>query len=204
VAALLLETQPALSPAAVAGALESTAVDMGPPGFDFDTGFGFIQADAALRAIAGPGLSLELTLDRHTAAPGDPVQATLTVTNPGPALVQDFYFVVLVPPELAPSLGCPSGAAVVFAAGATDNLEVRCPATDSPQAYPKLAGGVTIPASLPATAVPGFLDLAWPPGLPEGTYTFAVFTTAPGAFGDGIVGLADVVVSAQDQLEASP
>lgn len=204
VAALLLDKQPSLPPAALYSILETTAVDMGPPGFDFDSGFGLIQADAALRALLGPGLSLALALNRHTASPGDLVQATLTLTNPGPAIVQDFYFVILVPPALSPSVGCPIGSAVVFASGSTANLTVRCPAATSPQNFPALAKGVTIPAGLPPTPVGAFFSAPWPSGLPPGTYTFGVFTTAPNAFADGIVAPTDVAVSAQDQLQGSP
>jgi hypothetical protein len=51
VAALLLEAVPTLTPILVYSALESTAIDMGSPGFDNDSGFGFIQADLALASI---------------------------------------------------------------------------------------------------------------------------------------------------------
>ena len=60
VAALMLEVSPALSPAAQYLALESTAIDMDDPatggfdvGFDYGTGFGLIDAVAAIGAI-GP------------------------------------------------------------------------------------------------------------------------------------------------------
>ena len=203
VAALLLEKVPDLAPAPLLSILESTAADMGAPGFDFDSGFGLIQADAALRAALGPGLSLEITLNRHTVSPGEVVEATLTVTNPGPAITQDFYFVILVPPALAPALGCASGNAAAFASGAATNLVVRCPATNPPQSFPALAKGVTVPGSLPATPVPAVFSLPWPDGLPPGTYTFAVFATAPDAFGDGIIGPTDVTVSGQDALQGN-
>lgn len=60
-AALLLDANPALTPAQIYTQLETTAIDMGPPGFDFDTGFGFIQAQSILGAACaappspGPG-----------------------------------------------------------------------------------------------------------------------------------------------------
>ena len=54
VAALMLEVNPSLTPASIYSALEGTAIDMGPAGFDFDSGFGLIQADLAIGAIAGP------------------------------------------------------------------------------------------------------------------------------------------------------
>ena len=43
-----------LPPASVKTTFQKTAIDMDSPGFDFNTGFGFIQADAALRTIANP------------------------------------------------------------------------------------------------------------------------------------------------------
>ena len=60
-AALLLDANPALTPAQIYTQLETTAIDMGPPGFDFDTGFGFIQAQSIVGVAcaapppAGPG-----------------------------------------------------------------------------------------------------------------------------------------------------
>ena len=49
-AALILEAHPNLSPQQVYAALETTAIDMGTPGFDFDSGFGLIDVDAAISA----------------------------------------------------------------------------------------------------------------------------------------------------------
>src|SRR5262249_33345012 len=51
VAALLLQNKPTLTPAQIYKTLENTAIDMGPPGFDNNSGFGLIQADAALDAL---------------------------------------------------------------------------------------------------------------------------------------------------------
>jgi len=55
VAALLLDAQPGATPAQIRTALQSTAIDMGDPGFDFDTGAGLIQADAAIEALLASG-----------------------------------------------------------------------------------------------------------------------------------------------------
>ena len=52
VAALILEAAPTVTPAQVLAALQSTARDMAPAGFDNDSGFGLIQADAALLSLA--------------------------------------------------------------------------------------------------------------------------------------------------------
>jgi len=51
VAALMLQAVPSTIPERVYEVLETTAIDMGPPGFDFDSGFGLIQADQALTTL---------------------------------------------------------------------------------------------------------------------------------------------------------
>jgi subtilisin family serine protease len=51
VAALMLQAVPSTTPQIVYETLETTALDMGPPGFDFDSGFGLIQADKALDTL---------------------------------------------------------------------------------------------------------------------------------------------------------
>jgi Domain of unknown function (DUF4214)/Subtilase family len=48
VAALLLDLKPTLTPTQIYETLEETAINIGAPGFDNDSGFGLIQADAAL------------------------------------------------------------------------------------------------------------------------------------------------------------
>jgi PKD repeat protein len=56
IAALMLDALPNSTPAQVNTALESSAIDMESPGFDFDTGAGLIEADAAISALmAGAG-----------------------------------------------------------------------------------------------------------------------------------------------------
>ena len=84
VAALLLQANPSLAPSSVYAALENSAIDMGTAGFDNDSGFGLVQADAALGFVA-TGLDLALT---GTDAPdpvivGNNVTYTLTVKNRG-------------------------------------------------------------------------------------------------------------------------
>jgi len=55
VAALLLDAQPTASPEQIRNALQSSAIDMASPGFDFDTGAGLIRADAAVSALLSAG-----------------------------------------------------------------------------------------------------------------------------------------------------
>jgi subtilisin family serine protease len=58
VAALMLQAVPSTTPDRVYETLETTTIDIGPPGFDFDSGFGLIQADQALATLvsAAPGV----------------------------------------------------------------------------------------------------------------------------------------------------
>jgi hypothetical protein len=201
VAALMLERQPSLPPSTVYSILENTALDMRTPGFDLDTGFGLIQADAAVRAALGASLSLGLALNRHSASPGDPVQLTLTKTNTGATITQDLYVAVLVPPALSTALGCPAGDAAAFATQ-SGSVVVRCTGSAAPQTFPAFASGMVIAASPTPTTQPGFVSVTWPAGLPPGPYTFAVFTTAPNAFTDGVVGPGDIAAFATDQLQS--
>jgi subtilisin family serine protease len=62
VAALMIEANPTITPEEIGDILASTAIDMGVPGFDFDTGYGFINAQAALErtTIPEPGTVLGL------------------------------------------------------------------------------------------------------------------------------------------------
>ncbi len=54
VAALLKDAEPTLDPDSVYTTLETTAADMGVAGVDFDSGFGFIQADLAVAKVVAP------------------------------------------------------------------------------------------------------------------------------------------------------
>jgi Subtilase family len=51
VAAVMLEALPTTTPHTIYALLELTAIDMGPPRFDFDNGFGLLQADRALAVL---------------------------------------------------------------------------------------------------------------------------------------------------------
>ncbi len=48
-AAQLRQANPALSPAQIYAAMEASAIDMDIPGYDFDTGWGLLEAVGALR-----------------------------------------------------------------------------------------------------------------------------------------------------------
>lgn len=81
VAALLLDADAPLAPAALYAILENTAIDMGPPGFDFETGFGLIQADAAVTSVASAG-SVQLSAATYAVSESGG-NAIVTVTRTG-------------------------------------------------------------------------------------------------------------------------
>ena len=57
VAALMKSAVPSLTATQIYAALQSTAIDQGAAGYDYDTGYGLIQADKALAAVTGIGIS---------------------------------------------------------------------------------------------------------------------------------------------------
>jgi serine protease len=63
VAALVVSIAPQMNGAAVKDLLQKTATDLGPPGFDNDYGWGIVNAEAAIAALAPPqgADSLEVT-----------------------------------------------------------------------------------------------------------------------------------------------
>lgn len=79
VAALILQAQPAATPDQIRSFLQSTAIDMLTSGFDFKSGHGLIQADAALAQATRPpsGSSQNKTLTEDL-----PLPLTLGATDP--------------------------------------------------------------------------------------------------------------------------
>jgi PKD repeat protein len=55
VAALMLDSQPAATPPDIYAAMRSTAVDMNITGFDYDSGYGLLQAHTAIAALVSTG-----------------------------------------------------------------------------------------------------------------------------------------------------
>jgi hypothetical protein len=83
VAALLLEAKSkyyntSLSPDVLRGILQSTALEMNTTGHDIQTGYGFIQADAALLSLASPSPVISLISYDTTIVPGsEPFELTV-------------------------------------------------------------------------------------------------------------------------------
>ncbi len=85
VAALLREKQPVLAPVTIYAALQSTAIDMGPAGFDFDTGFGLVQADAAVALVSTlQSQAAAILPSSRSVMVGTAATAFATVINAGP------------------------------------------------------------------------------------------------------------------------
>jgi hypothetical protein len=84
VAALLIQgkkkfTNQIVTPDSVRSLLERTAFDMGTPGFDYNTGYGLIQANKAMRTFATPKPEItKLVLSDTTIKPGtQPINITV-------------------------------------------------------------------------------------------------------------------------------
>jgi hypothetical protein len=75
IAALVLSKNPGLSPAQLRGILTSTAVNLGPAGFDFDSGFGRADAFNAILLTGG----VFVATGRINGTPGAQI-----ITGPGP------------------------------------------------------------------------------------------------------------------------
>src|SRR6185437_2600853 len=84
VAALLIEgkkkfSNEVLIPDSVRSILERTAIDMGTPGFDFNTGYGFIQANLAMRTFATPKPEITKLVQADTTIQAGSKPITVTV-----------------------------------------------------------------------------------------------------------------------------
>jgi hypothetical protein len=55
IAALMFEARPDATPGQLRNAMQVSAIDMGPEGFDFDSGFGLVRADMAIAEVLAAG-----------------------------------------------------------------------------------------------------------------------------------------------------
>lgn len=153
--------------------------------------------------VTGPLLSVGLTVSRHTISPGDSAQVSISIANGGPTVFRDLYFLLVLPPALSLSLGCPAGDGVAFL-GSAFAPAIRCTTTAPPQTFPPLLSNVAIQGGLPATTIAGFYSFVWPEAVPSGLYEWIIFATPPGAFADGNVGPTDISAYGGDRFLALP
>lgn len=156
IAALLREAQPAATPAMIRDALQSTAIDMGTPGVDDDSGYGFVQADAALAALL-PALQVSAaSLSFGDARVGGPSPAlSLQLANTGGSPLQ-------LPVITAPSGFAIDGGSCWPVAGTAAQLApaARCTFTVSatPSAEGTQSATLVIASDAPGGSVPVQLD----------------------------------------------
>lgn len=84
VAALLLAVKPTLPPGDLYAALESSAIDMDAAGFDYNSGYGLIQAIPALEAVTRHDVVNTQKSRPIAALPGQPVDYVIAIHNQGP------------------------------------------------------------------------------------------------------------------------
>jgi Divergent InlB B-repeat domain len=152
---------------------------------------------------SAPGVSLRLSLSRHTASAGDEVQVSVTARNDGPATSVELYFVILGPATLSSIWGCPDGDAVAFVVDGFSRVLTSCMNTASPASFEPLYRDVSLGGGM---ALPAGLDLfsfTWPEGVPEGVYTFAIFTAPAGTYAKGALREVAITASASDSLQVS-
>ena len=204
IAALVMERAPTLSTEQLRGVLTGTAVDLGPPGFDFTYGFGRVDAYQALAFVsAAPNVTVGLSLNRHNVGPGDSLRIDLIESNTGTATAQDIYFGYVAPPALSSALGCPAGDGLVLFADAFTRTVVLCYFSAPSTAFAPLFTNRAIPAAEAAGSVAN-ITFTWPTDGAGGSYMFAVFATPPGAFADGNFGATDITSVATVDVPVSP
>ncbi len=146
VAALMLQADPTAKPADIYAAMKKSALDMNTPGFDYDTGAGYLQADAAVAAL----LPSQLTLSPTTLFFLNPAQNTaqtapITVTSSGagPLVINSITFAGSS--ALSETNNCPA----TLAAGAS------CTVTMALAASPPGSYTAQVSFNTNATNVPG-------------------------------------------------
>jgi hypothetical protein len=82
VAILMLQANPNLTPTELYTILQETAIDMKTPGFDFDSGFGYIDALAAVEAATSPTTSISTSMSTSTSTPPEETTTSTSTTTP--------------------------------------------------------------------------------------------------------------------------
>jgi hypothetical protein len=221
VAALILQAAPTITPGQLLTALESTALDMGTPGFDNDSGFGLIQADAALMWVGNfqPLVAAVLPSSRSVLV-GTAATAFATIINagsgtatgcslaPGTGLAATFAFQTTDPATnhvtgtANTPVDIPPGAAQSFVFAFTPSAPIA--PTDVPMVFgctnaapaTSLSGINTLLLSASATPVPDIVALS-------ATLNNDGIVNVLGVTGSGVFAVATANVGAGDTVTAS-
>ena len=96
VAALMLQAVPTATPTQIYSAMRSTALPNTPGQFSYQTGYGYLQADAALSVLVPPTLTVSPTSIAFNVAPNAAAQqSTVTVSNAGQGQITLSNFAVV-------------------------------------------------------------------------------------------------------------
>jgi subtilase family protein len=200
-AALMLQADPSATPAQVYAAMKASTLDMGPPGFDYDNGYGFLQADAAVAALLPAQLTLSPSSVQFSKAGSQVV--TLSNSGTGPMTVSN----VMVTPSgvtqtntcstpVAPGSNC-QVTLTVGASGAGASQGVLSFATNAQGAATSVP--VSVPAQVsvsPQSVILSGIDASTPfPTGDVGTAVVTVTNTGLSALDIGAISLNSSLVS---------
>ena len=129
-------------------------------------------------------IQVGLALNTATVGPGTLLQGTVTVANSGGARSLSVYVVFALPAAVGPSVGCPSGDAVVFLTGSGATL--TC-VSSGVQTFAPFLANVSLPGGLAAPVSAPLFSFVWPAGASPGPYVVGLVFTPVGAFSDGRV-----------------
>ena len=127
VAALLLQADPTATPTAIYTAMENTALPMSGAGFSYDTGYGFVQADAAVANLLPPQISFspaDLIFPNPAANTAATLPITVTSSGTGPLAISG---ITIAGSVFTQTNNCPA----TLAAGVSCTVTVTLPASPS-------------------------------------------------------------------------
>ena len=101
VAALMLDANPNLEPASLYQLIRDSALDMNGAGFDFDSGYGFIQADLAVQNSFPADLELTKTGPSGILEAGETFDFVVAVTNIGSSASTNTVLTDILPSGLS-------------------------------------------------------------------------------------------------------
>ena len=147
-----------------------------------------VRWEPSVTAQAG-ALTLGLTVNTPTIAPGDTLVAGVTVNNPGNGPLADFYFVILLPDG---STMVSAGPGVGARFGTIGNLRSLVP----------VARGISLASAFPYQAS-SFFSYTFSGIEPLGTYRLYFVATRTGAFDDGVINGGDLLAVASRDVVVS-